>query len=201
MNRRAARTVFALGLLATVSAAAAQGTVARKYRLPDHGYIELQVPRSWRDDVRQPPGRLPPTIVFTPPAGSSFQILLTPMFSVRDDVSMPSPAQIKATVARTAAQVKRRSVEKDVAVKELKGPSAIGYYFSVTDRAPRPEEYKYMTQGILRAGELMPTFTILTNDGADAIVVQALAMLQSARPIEPSRGSREGSTSRKEGAK
>ena len=71
-----------------------------------------------------------------------------------------------------------------ILIKELKGPSAIGYYFSVTERSPKPGEYKYMTQGMLRVGELVPTFTILTNDGAESVVADSLAMLQGAIHVD-----------------
>jgi hypothetical protein len=55
-----------------------------------------------------------------------------------------------------------------------------GFYFSATDRAPKPDEYKFLTQGVVRVGELSVTFTILTNDGQDAVVKQALDALKSA---------------------
>jgi hypothetical protein len=48
------------------------------------------------------------------------------------------------------------------------------------DRAPKPDEYKFLTQGVVRVGELSVTFTILTNDGQDAIVRQTLDALKGA---------------------
>ncbi|HEY7676568.1 MAG TPA: hypothetical protein VIG69_05830, partial [Candidatus Methylomirabilis sp.] len=71
-----------------------------------------------------------------------------------------------------------------IEVRELQGVAARGYYFSATDRAPKPGEYKFMTQGMLRVGSLLVTFTILTNDGQGNIVADALAMLRSARHVE-----------------
>ena len=64
---------------------------------------------------------------------------------------------------------------------EFSGRSGPGYCFSATDRAPQPGEYKYLTQGIVRVGELSVTFTILTNDGQEAVVKQALEALKGAR--------------------
>jgi hypothetical protein len=55
-----------------------------------------------------------------------------------------------------------------------------GFYFAATDRAPKPDEYKFLTQGVVRVGELSVTFTILTNDGQDAVVKQALDALKGA---------------------
>ncbi len=168
MNQRVMKYVVTLSFLFAAFFVAAEETSTRNYQLPDHGLIQLQVPQSWREELRQPPGRLPPTIVFSPKAGTSFQILLTPMFSVRQGMAMPSPSEVKTNVERAAEHAKSQAVEKTIAVKELKGPSAIGYYFSATDRSPKPGEYKYKTQGMLRVGDLAPTITILTNDGADS---------------------------------
>jgi hypothetical protein len=63
---------------------------------------------------------------------------------------------------------------------EFQGRSGPGFYFSATDRAPKPGEYKFLTQGIVRVGELSVTFTILTNDGQEAVVKQALEALKGA---------------------
>ena len=47
-------------------------------------------------------------------------------------------------------------------------------------KAPKPGEYKYMTQGMLVVRELAVSFTILTNDGQQQVVQDALTMLKSA---------------------
>ncbi len=65
----------------------------------------------------------------------------------------------------------------------LKGSNSFGYYFTLTDRAPKAGEFKYMTQGALRVGNLMVVFTVLTNDGQSKTVDDALSMMQSAKHI------------------
>jgi len=42
----------------------------------------------------------------------------------------------------------------------------LGYYFSITDRAPsiKAGEYKYMTQGGVPVGDLLVMFTIFYNE-------------------------------------
>ena len=167
-------------MLFVSSTVIAEENATRSYQLPDHGIIQLLVPKSWQEEVHQPPGRVPPTIIFTPKTGPSFELLLTPIFSARQGMVMPTPSELKKNVERAAENAKGQAVEKTISVKELKGASAIGYYFSATDRSPKPGEYRHMTQGTLRVGELAPTFTILTNDGAESVVADSLAMLKSA---------------------
>ncbi len=166
--------------LAIANVVAAKDSTMRSYQLPDKGYIQLVVPTSWRDELRQPPDRLPPTIVFTPNSGTSFQILLTPMFSIRQGMVLPDPQEMRASVERAAQHAKNQAVEKTLPVVEFVGTSGVGYYFSATDKAPKSGEYKYMTQGMFRLGDLASTFTVLTNDGGAEVVSDALSVFKSA---------------------
>ncbi|MES2355704.1 MAG: hypothetical protein V4568_15160 [Pseudomonadota bacterium] len=152
----------------------------RSYPLPDHGRIELSIPTSWQEKVRQPPNNFPPTIIFTPQAGTAFKVLLTPMWHMSKEVAMPKIENLKEEVEYAAENVKSRSVEESIPIKEIKGIEGTGYYFSATDRAPKKGEFKYSTQGLLPIGELMAVFTVLSNDSEDGANSDALAMLASA---------------------
>ena len=78
-----------LMLAGIATAAVAVDYSARTYPLPDTGHLKLSVPTSWQDEICQPAGRLPPTITFTPEVGVSFEILLTPMLSIREGMVLP----------------------------------------------------------------------------------------------------------------
>jgi len=117
------------------------------------------VPVSWRDELRQPPSRLPPTIVFKPATGAPFQVFVTPIWPPRD--APPSTAEdLRRSVERAAEQAKARAVEQTLEVKELRGSSRSG--------------------GMIRVGGLDVTFTILTNDGQASVAADALAMVGGA---------------------
>jgi len=73
-------------------------------------------------------------------------------------------------------------VEQEIAVPELRGSSFESHYFSVMDRAPKPGEYKYMPQGIVRLGQVLTTFTLFRNEAPESLVAEALAMLKGAAP-------------------
>lgn len=152
----------------------------RSYELPDNGNMQLVVHKSWRDQMRQPPNKLPPTIVFTPRNGNSFQVLMTPMWAFREGITMPNLSEIKKNVQQSAKEVSAQAVENSIPIRKVKGKQGGGHYFTVTDRAPKPGEYKYMTQGMIRIGELAATFTILSNDEAKNVVANAIKMLSTA---------------------
>ena len=155
----------------------------RVYTLPDHGTIELQVPTHWSDEARQPPNRLPPTIIFRPKGEKSFEVLLTIIWPASDDTSVFSSEKVERIVRQSAQKAERQAVESENMVKELKGASGVGYYFFATDRSPGPDEYKYMTQGMIRVGNLGVAFTILAHRNDSAATDEVLDMLRGARHV------------------
>ena len=171
-------------LLSTSFFALAEKSATRSYPLPDHGNIQFSVPTSWKEEVQQSSARIPSTIVFTPKIGSSFQILLTPMFLASNGIAIPTLVEIRTNLERSLESARSQAVEKNIPIEELRGTSSVGYYFSITDKAPKSGEYKNMTQGTFRLKELIFTFTILTNEEAKRVAITALAMLKDAVYIE-----------------
>jgi len=169
--------IVSLVLILTSFMASAENLVIRSFALPKHGTFELKIPASWNDSVAQRPGGQPPTITLSPKMGAQFQVLVTPMWSARPDMKSASPDELRTTVRRAADSAAQQSVEKSIAVKELKGSANIGYYFTATDRAPQPGEFKYLNQGMIAVNDLRVAFTILTNDGQEANVKEALSIL------------------------
>jgi hypothetical protein len=162
--------------------AVADDTTARQYRLTDDSAIEFSVEMTWRDDVNRPSRDLSPTITFSPQSGVPFQVLVTPIGPFRDG-KIASSESIKGAVRKTAEAQKQQAVEQVIAISEFEYPAGKGYYFSMTDRAPGPGEFKYLTQGIAQVGPISVTFTILTNDGQTDVISAALTMLKSATPV------------------
>lgn len=172
--------VFLSLLIAAAAGAQTNGTTMRRFTLPDHGSFVIQVPPDWKDQTRQPPNRLPPTITFGPGSGKAFQVLLTTIWPATKDRPPQSRDQLRATVERSAEVARTQAVEKELRIVEFQGRSGPGFYFSATDRAPKPGEFRFLTQGIVRVGELAVTFTVLTNDGQEAVVKQTLEALKGA---------------------
>jgi hypothetical protein len=67
-----------------------------------------------------------------------------------------------------------------IPVHDLTGPDVHGYYIFATDRAPAPGEWKYLWQGMINIDAAPFAFTILTNDGQEAIAKAALELIRSA---------------------
>jgi hypothetical protein len=172
--------LLSLAIVAASPLARADEAAVRSYPLPGHGNFQVEVPESWQDSVAQPAGALGPTITFTPKAGAPFKILVTPLWPATPDVKTPTADELKGKTQRAADEVARQAVEKTIEVKLLKGPANTGYYFAATDRAPKPGEFKFLHQGMIAVKDLLVSFTILTNDGQDAVVTAGLSMLSAA---------------------
>ena len=158
-----------------VAAAAPQSFV-----LPGHGTLLLNVPEGWASSLEQPKGGLPPTIGLREQSGASFVVRMTAIWSMAPNSAVPADATISSMVKSAAKDAESQSVERSLVVQSLVGGSGRGYYFRATDRAPKPGEWKYLTQGIIRTGGIALAFTILTNDGQAAIEKAALELIRLA---------------------
>jgi len=164
----------------TVTAGDGGNSSTRSYDIPNGGTLELFVPANWKDSVRQRPGGGPPTIAFTSAVGTEFQVLVTALWKANEPESF-APSKIRAFVESSGRKLLRQAVEEKLVVQELRGPEALGYFYSLTDRAPARNEYKHTTQGSIGLGNLMLTFTILSNKKDGVEHRAALDMLKAAR--------------------
>src|SRR5262245_44168371 len=163
------RSLVVSFVLLVAGSAFAQELGLRSFPVPEHGVFKLQVPKSWKDKVSPTSGSTAPTITFTGGGQQAFEMLLTTTWRTWPANPQAAAAEIWLLVQQNAERLKPRVVEKELPPQELRGASGAGYYISVTDPAPKPGEYKYMTQGTVRVGELSVKFTLLTNDGGDSI--------------------------------
>jgi hypothetical protein len=166
--------------LASATAAIAADGEKKSFALPDKSGLELTIPARWKDELKANPGSAPATIMLTPRDGAPFQVFVTPVARQRPGASVDTAIRMRETVQQAADKVKPSAVEPYLSVEELPGAPGPGYYFSATDREPKPGEFKYLTEGMLLVGDVVVSFSVLTNDGQEKVRDEALAMLKSA---------------------
>jgi hypothetical protein len=174
-------TIFVLTL---ASAADAGERSIRKYLIPDHGVLELNVPITWKDMIRQPPGNLPPTITFRPGQGNEFVMMITPLWSLSGEKNFNSPEKVRALVDRDRCQLAPKSVEKEIRIKEIQGAGTLGYYFLATDSAPQPGEWEYLVRAGLGVGDFLLSVTILSHQKDSEGIRSGLTILREARHLK-----------------
>src|SRR5262245_9833673 len=165
---------FALsGLLGPLGA---QEEVSLRFTVPGRGALQLNVPREWRAISK--PLDEPASVIlrFRPATGEAFLVQVTAVWLDPPKLAKNTPEKLKADVRGTADRLLSQAVEKEPVIEELRGAQTLGYHYSLTDRAPKPGEYKYLAQGIFVTGELLTIFTILYHDPALPEKAQALRM-------------------------
>jgi hypothetical protein len=165
------------GLFISLTASAVLAADAR-ISLPGGGALILPVPDGWRQ--AQYPGPVA-TLSLTPASGNGFRMLVSPLARAGTAIASMDAPSVRKLVESGAAGARSQAVEKSLAIEDLRSSTVQGNYFSATDRAPKPGEFKYMTQGVMLVSGLPVTFTILSNDNAGAAVEPALLMLKAAR--------------------
>ena len=167
--------------LAANNALAAEPKAVRKYPIPDHGVLELNVPTSWKSEIHKPQKDMSPTIIFKPAKGDDFQVLITVLWDKTGEKDFNSPEKIRTFVEKDGQKLLPKTVETKIILQEIKGINTAGYYFSVTDKAPNPGELRYMTRGGIGVGNLLLNVTILHRMKDSESVKEVLPMLREAK--------------------
>jgi len=152
----------------------------RRYELPNLDQLELELPAGWRDDIDAPPSGGSPTIQLSPEMGAPFEVHIAPEWPASAGEPAPDSEALREAVRAQAERTRAQSVETTTEIRRLQGADGIGFYFRATESAPQDGEFRVMHQGALRVGRLTLWFSILTDEGQDATVAQALQMLASA---------------------
>lgn len=175
--------VIATALVAAgISGAEGTGTVgqASVFPVPQHGKLAMHIPAGWKHGLRQPPGNIPPTITLVPASGDEFKTLITVLWSPKQDAGFNKPDALKRLIADDLRDMLPGAVEKDVSVQDFKGQDASGYYFLVTDKAPKPGEYPYAVRAVTGVGDLLLSVTVLCRAKDSVGITETIKALETA---------------------
>jgi hypothetical protein len=171
-----------LALLLAVAACATLPPAGRSFEIEGEGTLIVALPRSWQVELGdQPPADL--AILFVAPTGE--QLLLSVFRKRTSQPEFNAGPQVREVVARAGATQLPGAVEPELKLLQLQGTSHTGYYFALTDRAlvgktPPQDEFRVMTHGGLGVGELLLSFTLLSQERDAPAVREALAALGAA---------------------
>ena len=175
-----------LAAVAVVGSACAEAPGEQVVALGPNGGLALHVPAGWTMDKREMPDDPLVTLTFGPEVGDEFTVLLTPISpELGADPDFGSPTSVYRIVAAAAQDIAADAAETKLAVREFDG-QRVGYYFWATDRdlvgksRIPPGEYLHLTQGAIMIGDLLCTFTVLTNERPSGIIDAAMMMLRTA---------------------
>ena len=161
----------------------ASGNQSRSFPLPQHDKLILGVPTTWKQTVRQPPGDLPPTLTFSPDKGDEFKVLITPLWSPKKDPNFNKPDKVRSLIDNELKGMLPSAVEQEVVIQEFKGVYGTGYYFLLTDKAPKPGEYPYVVRAGVGVGDLLLSVTVLSRLKNSEGIRSTIKAVQEAKQI------------------
>lgn len=156
---------------------------AREVRVPvnGRGTVILSVPDSWDEGIGRSNPNAPPTVMLVPSKGKAFHILMSVIWPSGPGAQSLTRDAVREQVRRASDEPKARAVERELPIVEFSGTTGFGAYFFATDRAPEPDGFKYLTQGMFVMSEVRVTFTVLVNGEPAPVVQQALEILKTMR--------------------
>jgi hypothetical protein len=182
-------TIMATFLVAglTLTSFAVEQSVAstqrRSFTLPQHGTLILGVPNTWKQIVLQPSGDLHPTITFSPDKGDEFKVLITPLWSPDKDPSFNKPDKVRSLIDNDLRGMLPGAVEQQVVIQECAVAYGAGYYFLLTDKAPKPGEYPYAVRAGVGVGDLLLSATVLSRSKSSTGITSTIRALQEAEQM------------------
>jgi hypothetical protein len=99
-----------------------------------------------------------------------------------------SPEKILEIAKGGKKIVQEFAKESEIVLNKIKKGSVFGYYYRVTDKAPQlpPDEYRYLTQGIIALQDLIMNFSIFTNEKNIELEKRVIEMFGNANYTPPS---------------
>ncbi len=158
------RKLFA-GAAATVIVAAALAAEPGSHTLVSASGVKVELPWSKNWVQRQDPEYKPETVGFG--VEGDLQAMHV-MISAGGPVpaGAMTPEKMLDVMNGTIEELAPQAVEQDLAPVELKGGRNPAFFVTATDKAPKPDEYKYISQILVSAGDAFVLATILYNESA-----------------------------------
>ncbi|MBI5584712.1 MAG: hypothetical protein HY892_12920 [Deltaproteobacteria bacterium] len=158
----------------------AQNREIKEFRVSSLGYLRLAVPDGWKAEFQRPITEEAPTIIFLPPKGDAFKLLLTVQWDGKVDPDFNSSSRIKALLEKEWQEMAPSIKETRLEAKAIQGTFAKGFYFLATDKEPQPGDYEYLLRAGAGFGKLLLSATLVFQEKNSPVVLDTVHLLGSA---------------------
>ena len=119
-----------------------------------------------------------------PPNAAQFQLadphdMLVQISAQERPADADVDAYMHHVIDSAVKEFQKSSVEKKLEPRAFSKDGTRGYTVCATDRAPKPDEFKYVCQGIATNDELAVIFTVLYNERGKQSAEKATAALEA----------------------
>ena len=122
--------------------------------------------------------------MFTAGEGKAFRVTVTPLAAQQLKFGFSRPENIRALVENEGTDLLPNALESKIRLEELRVGDVVGYHFTLTDRAPKPGEFKYLIEGARGFPQMLVMFSILAQDRQSEVCREALSMIAASRVEE-----------------
>jgi hypothetical protein len=175
---------IAIGTSLTVPVWAAEPPPAKawRFKIPGQGPVVMDLPYAWVEGSRdQKAGK----VRFRLRSGVRADLILNISWNPVADEAFNGAPTLRHRVEATALDFLDQAVESRYIIRELGGPDAAGYYWSLRERSPKTPSTAYVMRGMMGAGTTLLDFTLITGQSDMPEIRQALKMIAGARQGEP----------------
>jgi len=161
----------------------------RQVAVADQGSLAFSAPTNWTFTAAKMPGPKFPATFRLRPEDKSVALLVTVFWDGYGDHVLSDAELQNVLKVSSERQYAPTSVEKKVEILKFTQPGVHGWYAQFTDASlvgknPPPGDFKVVTSGVFRAGNLWGNFTLLTNVKDDAGFKAGLKVLESFKKLE-----------------
>ena len=182
------RSRLGIGLMLACLIAAGCGgrSSVGQRRLPvgDRDLLVLKVPLAWKQIDRSAADGTVQSYMFTAGEGKAFRVTVTPLAAQQLKFGFSRPENIRALVENEGTDLLPNALESKIRLEELRVGDVVGYHFTLTDRAPKPGEFKYLIEGARGFPQMLVMFSILAQDRQSEVCREALSMIAASRVEE-----------------
>ncbi len=183
--KRFAKILFAVVMVIfAVSGPCGAEAIVEKVPVPGHGYLLLEVPSGWVMTVNQPQNEVPPTIVFQPGDGKRFKLSVTALWNPKNEKGFAED-DLRRLIETDKNRMSAGAKETQIEIKRMDGKGAKGFYYSATDKAPKPGDYEHLTRAAVSVGNLLLSATLLSHPENTKDADLTIEMLRSASQADP----------------
>ena len=183
-----------LGILVSV-AIAGSGSKEKRFPIPAHGTLELDVPDALDALLDQPADGGPPAIAMRPKQTGDTGVIVVVSWREPGDNDFGSDTYLQRVLREKARPYLDQLKLADVPLTRLTGGKNPGYACSMTDNAlvgkpPEPGNFPFMRLGVVTTGDLVLTYMILMYSQTPDPVPKLEPMFLNARQRASEKGTR-----------
>jgi len=175
-NTTSRRDLVCLALLASFGAPAVGAEAGA--RIPGWGTLTFTLPEGWRVHASTDSAS---SLTLGPSNGRAFEVRILPFTSPQTGIPPSTPELLSGQANANAKYRARDALEPALSVRQFRAGDSFGYYYSFTDKAQKPGDFRHYTEGLAQIAGYPIAFVVCSEQASADLLTQVLRFLQQGR--------------------